>query len=218
MMKANVLRRFGPLALLVALLWLIAVPAQAGEPTAANRKQAREIFNKVYNKVFGPQGCTLSYSVNIIGLYKTHGTIWMKGKKFRYLEDRYKSWCDGKTLWRADHKKRVVEIHYPNSPKRDKYASKFTFDLNDFLYSWRYVKEGVELSVDAQNSSKGIKHAKIILDRKTLNPTAVKVKVAFFWATVRISGFRSGGIDERFFIFPAKSYKGWKFDDKRDEE
>ena len=46
---------------------------------AVNARQAREMFDKVYQKTFGPQGSKLSYSVNIIGLYKTSGTIWLKG-------------------------------------------------------------------------------------------------------------------------------------------
>ena len=37
-----------------------------------NEKQARSIFDKTYQMVFGPQGSTLSYSVNIIGIFKTN--------------------------------------------------------------------------------------------------------------------------------------------------
>ena len=41
--------------------------------SAVNAHQAREMFNKIYQKTFGAQGCRMSYSVNIIGLYKTNG-------------------------------------------------------------------------------------------------------------------------------------------------
>ena len=47
----------------------------------ANSRQARRIFNSAYQQVFGEKGATLHYDVNITGLYKTHGTIWYKGKK-----------------------------------------------------------------------------------------------------------------------------------------
>ena len=41
-----------------------------------NARQARRIFNNTYQQVFGEQGATLHYDVNIIGIYKTNGTIW----------------------------------------------------------------------------------------------------------------------------------------------
>ena len=55
------------------------VPIQAQEN--ANERQAKRIFNQAYQQVFGEQGATLRYDVNITGLYKTWGTIWYKGKK-----------------------------------------------------------------------------------------------------------------------------------------
>ena len=94
--------------------------------SAVNAHQAREMFNKIYQKTFGAQGCRMSYSVNIIGLYKTNGTIWMKGKKVHYAEPRYCSWSDGVRLYRVDLKKRTVELHNAASPNRDKYMSRFT--------------------------------------------------------------------------------------------
>ena len=44
-----------------------------------NSKQARQMFEKTYQMVFGKQGCSLHYDVNLIGLYKTNGNIWYKG-------------------------------------------------------------------------------------------------------------------------------------------
>ena len=58
---------------------------------------ATELFYKVYNLVFGPQGSALSYKVNIIGLYRTEGNIIYKGKKLHYSEARYMAWEDGIT-------------------------------------------------------------------------------------------------------------------------
>ena len=37
-----------------------------------NARQARRIFNTAYQKVFGEQGASLHYDVNIIGIYKTN--------------------------------------------------------------------------------------------------------------------------------------------------
>ena len=60
--------------LLLFLLLQFSVVAW-GKPKITNEQQARQIFDKAYNQVFGPQGSTLHYDVNIIGIYKTNGTI-----------------------------------------------------------------------------------------------------------------------------------------------
>ena len=56
------------------LLFCLVVEAKDANPKSGN-VTATELFNKVYNLVFGPQGSALSYKVNIIGLYKTEGNI-----------------------------------------------------------------------------------------------------------------------------------------------
>ena len=51
--------------------------------------------------------------------------------------------------------------------------------------------------------------------RNTFDPLRLRIKVAFFWTTVKISNFRSGGISDALFVFPRNQYKDWKFIDKR---
>ena len=48
---------------------------QASEKETPNARQARRLFNETYQMVYGPQGSQLHYAVNIIGIYKTEGTI-----------------------------------------------------------------------------------------------------------------------------------------------
>lgn len=182
-----------------------------------NSQQARQLFNEVYKKVFGPDGCSLSYAINIIGIYKTAGSVALHGKKFHYTEKRYLAWNDGHTLYRVDTKKKVVDIFDPNKVNKDNMASRYTYDINKFNYSWENSKEGIVLNIDVPDGSSGIKHAKAIIDPKTHTPIAVKIKVAFFWTTVKLSRFRSGGINDNIFIFPKARFKSYKFVDKRNE-
>lgn len=208
--------------IIIGMLFLPISFALAVQPAkkakATNAQQARQLFNEVYNKVFGLQGCTLSYSINIIGIYKTAGTIAMKGKKFRYTESRYKSWCDGRTLYRCDTKKKEVDIFDPNKPNKDNMASKYTYDINKFNYSWENSSEGIVLNIDVPSGGGGIKHAKAIINRHTHEPIAIKIKVAFIWTTIKLSNFRSGGINDNIFIFPRHSYSSYKFVDKRNDD
>ena len=201
---------------LMCLVLLSMVMAQA--QTTAQQNEARKTFDKVYNMVFGPQGSTLRYDVNIIGLYKTHGTIWYKGKKQRFSDERVNTWNDGTTAYMVFRKKKTVEIHEANSDKKDKYSGKFKFSLDDFDYSMKTEGSDLLFILKQRKKAKGtIKEVRALVDAKTLAPKFVKIKVALFWAKIKISNFKSGGISDDMFVFPAKNYKeGYKWIDKRE--
>ena len=202
---------------LMCLVLLGMVMAQA--QTTAQQNEARKTFDKVYNMVFGPQGSTLRYDVNIIGLYKTHGTIWYKGKKQRFSDERVNTCNDGTTAYMVFRKKKTVEIHEANSDKKDKYSGKFKFSLDDFDYSMKTEGSDLLFILKQRKKAKGtIKEVRALVDAKTLAPKFVKIKVALFWAKIKISNFKSGGISDDMFVFPAKNYKeGYKWIDKRKE-
>ena len=100
---------------------IVLIPAHTRANNPVNAKTARQLFNTAYNSVYGAQGSTLSYAVNLVGLYKTTGTISMKGKKKRFFEPRYSAWCNGKDYYKVDNKRKEIEIHSATSPKKDKY-------------------------------------------------------------------------------------------------
>ena len=191
----------------------------AAAQTTAEKNEARQTFDKVYDMVFGPQGSTLRYDVNIIGLYKTHGTIWYKGKKQRFSDERVNTWNDGVTAYMVFRKKHTVEIHHANSDKKDKYSGKFKFDLEDFDYSMKSEDGDILLILKQRRKAKGtIKEVRALIDAQTLTPKYVKIRVALFWAKIRISNFKSGGISDDMFVFPADRYKeGYKWIDKREK-
>lgn len=184
----------------------------------ANEKQARRIFNQAYNQVFGEQGATLHYDVNIIGIYKTSGTIWYKGKKQKFVDERVNTWNDGQTAYMAFRKKKEVHIHHANSDKKDKYSGKFKFNLDDFDYSIAEDDGMFLITLKQKKKAKGtIKVVKAWVTKKGYEPVRLRIKVAFFWTTVKIDNFRSGGITDDIFVFPRQQYKDWKFIDKRND-
>lgn len=205
------------LLLAIAFVPSTALAAESSKKTS-NAQQARQLFNEVYHKVFGPQGCSLSYSINVIGIYKTAGTIAMRQKKLHYTEKRYLAWSDGRTLYRVDTKKKVVDIFDPNKVNKDNMASKYTYDINKFKYSWEKSKEGIIINIDAPDGGGSIKHAKAVIDPRTHNPIAVKIKIAFFWTTIKLANFRSGGINDNIFIFPRNKFRSYAFNDKRNDD
>lgn len=184
----------------------------------ANEKQARRIFNQAYNQVFGEQGATLHYDVNIIGIYKTSGTIWYKGKKQKFVDERVNTWNDGQTAYMAFRKKKEVHIHHANSDKKDKYSGKFKFNLDDFDYSIAEDEGMFLITLKQKKKAKGtIKVVKAWVTKKGYEPVRLRIKVSIIWTTVTISDFKVGGIDDNLFVFPRNQYKDWKFIDKRNE-
>jgi hypothetical protein len=197
---------------------LIAALCTAQADETPNSRQARRIFNQAYNQVFGEQGATLHYDVNIIGIYKTNGTIWYKGKKSKFVDAKMNSWNDGTTVYtikKKNKKKKEVEIHNAKNNKSDKYSRKFKFEPENFDYSITEEQEGLMLRLKAKDGVKGIKEILALVERKTYNPIRLRIKISFIWTTIKISDFHSGGITDEMLAFPKEQYKDYVFVDKR---
>ena len=207
LMKKNLKQR-------VMMLLLLCVPVASF--AADNDSEARAVFEKAYNQVFGPEGCTLHYDVNLVGLYKTEGTIWYKGEKNKFIDTKADSWCDGKTMYTAYRKKKTVEIYDAHSEKADKYRNKFKFTLDDFTYSMEKKGDNLLLILKQKKGAKGtVKEAKALVDAKTLAPQSVRIKVLLFWANIKITNFKAGGLSDDIFVFPKNKYKDFNYVDKR---
>ena len=180
-----------------------------------NARPARRIVNQAYQQVFGEQGATLRYDVNIIGIYKTYGTIWYKGKKSKFVDAKMNSWNDGVTVYTIKKKKKEVEIHSAKNNKSEKYSSKFKFEPENFDYSIANHEQGLMLTLKAKKGAKGIKEIQALVKRQSYEPISLRIKIAFVWTTINISNFKSGGITDEMLRFPAEKYKDYKVVDKR---
>ena len=198
-------------------LLLIALCVSVASFCGESQDEARRVFEKAYELVYGPEGCTFHYDVNLIGVYKTEGTNWFKGKKSKFVDERADSWSDGVTMYTVFRKKKVIEVNDAQSDKRDKYSSKFKFTLDDFDYSMERNKAGIIITLKQHRGARGtVKHAKVILDAQTYAPKLIKVKVALFWANIKISNFKAGGISDDVFVFPAANYgSDYTYNDRR---
>lgn len=194
---------------------LTALPQFADEKETPNAQQAHRMFMEVYNKVFGSQGASLHYKVNIIGIYKTEGTIWTKGPKSKFIDEKYIAWNDDVTYHRLEVKKKTITIYDAHSDKRDKYATKFKFSPENYTYSIKNHKEGYAITLRAKKGVKGIKEARVMLDKKTRYPLSIRIKLGIFHTTIRINNFTVGGISDDLFVFPHEQYRDYTFVDKR---
>ncbi len=204
------------LHILLALLWGV-LCIQAAEKETPNAQQARRMFMDTYRMVYGDKGSQLHYKVNIIGIYKTEGTIWTKGKKSKFIDEKYIAWNDDVTYYRLERKKHKVVIYDAHSDERDKYATKFKFSPDNYTYSIKDTKEGYAITLKAKNGVKGIKEARCLLDKQTRYPISVRIKVGIFHTTIKISDFKVGGITDDLFRFPHEQYpaKNYEYEDLR---
>lgn len=201
--------------IILAVVLLLSALTSVQAEDNPNARQARRIFNQAYQQVFGEQGATLRYDVNIIGIYKTYGTIWYKGKKSKFVDAKMNSWNDGVTVYTIKKKKKEVEIHSAKNNKSDKYSSKFKFEPENFDYSIANDERGLMLTLKAKKGVKGIKEIHALVKRQSYEPISLRIKIAFIWTTINISNFKSGGITDEMLRFPAEKYKDYKFVDKR---
>lgn len=205
-------QRLNILFTLLCLLFPLGTQAQE----TPNAQQARRMFDQAYQMVFGPEGSQLHYAVNIIGIYKTEGTIWTKGKKSKFIDEKYIAWNDDVTYYRLERKKKTITIYDAHSEERDKYATKFKFTPDNYTYSIKNdEKKGYYITLKAKKGVKGIKEARVLLDHHTHYPINVRVKVGIFHTTIKISNFKVGGIPDQMFTFPRSQYLDYKFIDKR---
>lgn len=202
------------LTLILSLLLVLPLSAK----TEVTSKDAEAMFHKIYDMVFGDEGSSLSYAVNIIGLYKTEGDIIYKAGKVQYMESRYAAWEDGKTAYMVDKKKKTVGIYRADDDKKDEYLAKFKYDVNNFDFS--YTTEGDYYNVCAKvrdGKYFGIREVTAKVKRKNLYPVSLTIKLAFIRTTVKISNFKPGNIDDSVFQFPRKQYADYKYTDHRKE-
>ena len=195
------------------LLLSLTIQTQAQE--TPNAKQARRLFYETYNMVYGPKGSCLHYAVNIIGLYKTEGTIWTKQKKSKSIDAKYIIWNDDKDFYRLERKTNTVTVFDAHSDERDKLAAKFKFDPENYHYSIKEEKHGYAITLHPKKGVKGFKEARVMIDKKTHYPMSVRIKVAIFHTTIKISNVKVGGISDDLFRFPKEQYKNCEIIDKR---
>ena len=175
------------------------------------------MFEEVLYKITGPQGSTMHYNVNIASIYKTEGTIWYKGKKSRYLSKNSKAWNDGVSAYVIKNNKKEVEIYDADSPKQSRFGDTFKLDPENYTYHIAADPKGYLLTLKSKKGVKGMKELRALIDKSTRNPIQLRIKVAFVWANVDVSNFKSGGISDDLFIFPHSQYKDYEMIDRRGE-
>ncbi len=195
-------------------LCLNILPASAQD--TPNSRQAKRVFNTAWNHIFGPDGVTFHYKIDILHLYKEEGTSWNKGDMARSEYKGSKMWNDGTVKHIVREKKGYVEIHDPKVNKADEKLQMFKFEPDSYEYYIAKDPEGLKVTLLAKPGVK-VKMKKIIalLEPNTYYPKRLRIKVSIFWCTITFSNFQAGNISDDVFVFPKEKYKNYQFKDLR---
>lgn len=200
----------------LVVLAMIASLTMTAKDKKVHDAQAKQLFEKAFEQIFGQQGSTLDYVANVAGIYKNQGTIIYKGNKFKYVEKRHLSWSDGVTIHKVDKKKRKVFIYKADDEKKETTLSKFKFDDTKFLFSHKVVGDTYVINAKVKDASfTGVRDLQLVVKKANLIPITLKIKIALFSANVKISNVKIGGIEDSEFVFPKKQYEGYEVEDHR---
>ena len=182
----------------------------------ANARQAKRVFNTAWNHIYGKEGVTFHYKIDILHVYKEEGTSWNKGDKAKSEYKDSKMWNDGNLKYILREKKGIVEIHDPKVNKKNEKLQMFKFEPDSYNYSIAKDPDGLLVTLQAKPGAK-VKMKKIIalLNPGNYYPKKLRIKVSIFWATITFSNFKAGNIDDSIFVFPKEKYANHKIIDKR---
>ena len=126
-----------------------------------------------------------------------------------------KAWNDGTSVYIIKGDKKEVEVLRADDPKQSRFGDDFKFVPENYTYSIANAPQGYLITLKGKKGVKAMKEIRALLDKKTRSPLQLNIKVAFIWAKVSISDFKSGGITDETFTFPRNQYKDYKIIDKR---
>jgi len=186
---------------LVIILFSLCSHTVSAQQESPNAKQARRVFQRAYDMIYGPEGASFDYKISILKIYSSEGSGWYKGNKSKSTTLKSIIWDNG-------------DIKY--ILKKDKLLQKFKFNPDDFNYHIASHDDGLLITLKAKPGVKGsMKHIEALLERGSFKPKKLSIKVAFFWAHIYFSNFKAGGIDDKLFIFPREKYPDYKIVDER---
>ena len=181
-----------------------------------NARQAKRVFNTAWNHIYGKEGVTFHYKIDILHVYKEEGTSWNKGDKAKSEYKGSKMWYNGDVKYILREKKGIVEIHDPKVNKKDQKLQMFKFEPDSYNYSIAKDPDGLLVTLEAKPGAK-VKMKKIValLNQGNYYPKKLRIKVSIFWATITFSDFQAGNIDDSVFEFPKEKYSNYKIVDER---
>jgi outer membrane lipoprotein-sorting protein len=168
---------------------------------------ARQVLDKAAKTVTSESGVKADFKLtNSVG--STNGTIAIKGVKFHATTPQAIVWYDGKTQWTYMKNNDEVNITTPTAAQQQA-INPYTF-INLYRQGYKLTMNksasSFTVHLTAQESSRKIQELFITVDKKSYQPTQVKMLQGKKWTTFDISGIKKQQISDATFRFSQKDF------------
>lgn len=194
--------------LIFCLTWVSASPAQS-------EADARRVLNRAFSIVENPTGVKMDYQIKVKYFFNQSGTSISKGNKSCVRTKKGILWFDGNTVWTLDRASNVVTINTPEQVKRKGLTTQFAFAKTARL-SMKTEKNRYRIKMKNTDRNADFKEGVVFINRKTYEPTLLRVKKGLIWVNIYISNIKTGNFADSNFTFDHSKYPSARIEDKRE--
>ena len=176
--------------------------------SAQGAAQAARILDKTAGVIGRKGGASANFSVSGKSLGATSGTIAIKGNKFYANTPKTTVWFNGKTQWTYMNTTNEVNVTNPNEAKQAQMNPyKFiTIYKTGYNLSMKSVGNSYQIHMTAQNKQRSLQELYITINKRTYNPSNVRMLQGKNWTIIKISNFKANNLSNDIFSFNSKDY------------
>ncbi|MBP6526691.1 MAG: outer-membrane lipoprotein carrier protein LolA [Prevotella sp.] len=176
--------------------------------SAQGAAQAARILDKTAGVIGRKGGASANFSVSGKSLGATSGTIAIKGNKFYANTPKTTVWFNGKTQWTYMNTTNEVNVTNPNEAKQAQMNPyKFiTIYKTGYNLSMKSVGNSYQIHMTAQNKQRSLQELYITINKRTYNPSNVRMLQGKNWTIINISNFKANNLSNDIFSFNSKDY------------
>ena len=176
--------------------------------SAQGAAQAARILDKTAGVIGRKGGASANFSVSGKSHGATSGTIAIKGNKFYANTPKTTVWFNGKTQWTYMNTTNEVNVTNPNEAKQAQMNPyKFiTIYKTGYNLSMKSVGNSYQIHMTAQNKQRSLQELYITINKRTYNPSNVRMLQGKNWTIINISNFKANNLSNDIFSFNSKDY------------
>ena len=170
-------------------------------------QNAKSVLDKAAATITAKQGIKANFRMTTT-TGGASGTIAVKGKKFYATTQTATVWFDGKTQWTYMKNNDEVNVSNPTEAQLQSINPYNFINLYKSGYAYTMNSTGTNYIVHltANNTSRKIKELFISVNKKTYEPTQVKMLQGKKWTTFDISNIKKENIADSQFRFNSKDF------------
>lgn len=174
--------------------------------TVSLGQTAKSVLDKAAATVSNKNGVQADFTMTG-GMGDVSGTIAVKGRKFHATTPVATMWFDGKTMWTYMKKNDEVNVTTPNEAQLQKINPYNFINLYKQGYNMTMNKSDKAYTVHlTSQKADRIQELFITVDKKTYQPTQVKMLQGKKWTSFDIRNLKAQTLSDAIFTFSSKDF------------